>query len=282
MADKTPVVDSHHHFWDLSKFDYPWMPPGDNVLRRNYGPDDLRPLINKVGVNKTVIIQAAQSVDETRWLLEIAESADFVAGVVGWVDLAAPDVGHTLDELQKSPYFKGVRHIWEGEEDPGWLAKPEAIRGLKEIERRGLCYDFLARPQNLRYIPEIMDQAPNLRAVLDHIAKPAISEHMVEPWLSDIRRVANINSMRCKVSGMVTEADHRNWKVDDLRPYVAHVLGMFGYDRLMFGTDWPVCTLAASYQQVTDAARELLSSLRPEESAAVFGGNAIKFYRLCV
>ena len=275
-----PVVDSHHHFWDLKKFDYPWMPPSPNVLRQNYLPADLKPLIDEAGVDSTVAVQAVQSVDETRWALELAREHDFIAGVVGWVDLTDPRVGDTLDELQKDPKFKGVRHIWESEEDPGWLARPEVINGLKEIERRDLCYDLLAKPANLSFIPPIMDHVPNLRAVLDHVAKPLIKDHQIEPWLTDIRHVASIDGIRCKVSGMITEADHENWQVDDLRPYVHHVLALFGHDRLMFGTDWPVCNLAGNYQRVVDAARDIFDSLRPGEKEFVFGRTAAEFYRL--
>lgn len=279
ISHPTPVVDSHHHFWDLEKFDYPWMGEG-SPLAVNFGPSELQPLIQSAGVDYTVIVQAAQSVDETHWLLQIAEETDFVAGVVGWVDLKDPNVGATLDELQQSKYFKGVRHIWEGEDDPSWLYSSGALNGLKEVESRGLCYDFLVRPPNLPYVPQIMSEVPRLRSVIDHIAKPLIKEGKVEPWLSDMRKIASTNGMRCKVSGMVTEADHDHWKVSDLQPYVHHILGMFGYDRLMFGTDWPVCTLAASYEKVAETARELLSSLRPNEREAVFGGVAKTFYRL--
>lgn len=276
-----PAIDSHHHFWDLDKFDYPWMDAG-SPLAVTFGPDQLRPLLKKAEVEKTVIVQAASSVEETRWLLETAEKTDFVAGVVGWVDLKDPAVGETLDDLAKSPYFKGVRHIWEGEEDPSWLLTSGALDGLREVERRGLCYDFLVRPPNLPYVPQIMREVPRLRAVIDHIGKPLIKDGVTEPWLSGMRKIASINGMRCKVSGMVTEADHKNWTAADLRPYVHHILGMFGYDRIMFGTDWPVCTLAATYEKVAATARELLSSLRPYEKEAVFGGVARDFYRLDV
>jgi L-fuconolactonase len=273
------VIDSHHHFWDISKLKYEWM-GNDSPLKVNFGPEDLRPLLKAAGVDKTVIVQAHPSVEETLWLLETAEQTEFVAGVVGWVDLTDTRVGRTLDELQRHDLFKGVRHMWESDKDPAWLRDSGALKGLKEVARRGLCYDFLVRPQNLPYVPKIMDQVPNLRAVIDHIAKPVIAGHVVEPWLSDMRKIASINGMRCKVSGMVTEADHRRWTADDLQPYVHHVLGMFGYDRLMFGTDWPVCTLAASYEQVTGITRGILSSLRPAEKDAVFGGVAAEFYRL--
>jgi L-fuconolactonase len=275
----SPVVDSHHHFWDLEKFDYDWMPEG-SPLRVNFGPEDLRPLLKKAGVERTVIVQAHQSLVETRWLLELAEASDYVAGVVGWVDLTDPNVGDELDKLQRNPWFKGVRHIWEGEVDAGWLDRPEAINGLKEIERRGICYDFLVRPPNLPYVPRIMEKVPDLKAVIDHIAKPDIKGHRFESWLTDLRHVASIDGMRCKVSGMITEADHANWSIDDLRPYVNHVVGLFGTDRLMFGTDWPVCTLAGSYEKVVGTARKLFESFSEFDRNWIFGGTATDFYCL--
>ena len=276
---RVPVIDSHHHFWEIDRFDYSWMPEG-SPLATDYGPEELKPLMANAGVDYTVIVQAVSSPDEARWLLELAEDNEFIAGVVGWVDLTDPEVGHTLDELQQSRCFVGVRHIWESEEDPGWIVNSGAINGLKELARRDLAFDFLAKPANLPYIPQVMDQVPDLRAVVDHIAKPLIADHVVEPWLTDLRKVASINGVHCKVSGMITEADHQNWTVDDLRPYVHHVLGMFGSDRLMFGTDWPVCTLAGGYEQVVDTAREILGSLSPAAKAEVFGGTAARFYRL--
>ncbi|MGA0274944.1 MAG: amidohydrolase family protein, partial [Dehalococcoidia bacterium] len=197
-----PVVDSHHHFWEIDRFDYSWMPE-DSPLAVDYGPSDLEPLIKKAGVDYTVIVQAVSSPDEARWLLELADRHEFIAGVVGWVDLTDLRVGDTLEELQQSSLFKGVRHIWESEDDPGWIVNSGAIEGLKELVRRDLTFDFLAKPPNLPFIPKVMDQVPDLRAVVDHIAKPVIAEHLVEPWLSDMRKVASINGMHCKISGMV-------------------------------------------------------------------------------
>lgn len=274
-----PVVDSHQHFWEIDRFDYSWMPDG-SPLSTDYGPQDLKPLTKAAGVDRTVVVQAVSSADEARWLLELAEQHEFIAGVVGWVDLTDPKVGDTLDELQRNKYFVGVRHIWESEQDLGWIVNSGAIEGLKELSRRQLPFDFLARPANLPYIPQVMDQVPDLRGVVDHIAKPLIAEHVIEPWLSDLRKVASINGMHCKVSGMITEADQDNWTVDDLRPYVHHVMGMFGPDRLMFGSDWPVCTLAGGYDQVAGAAREIFGKLSPSAKADVFGGTAARFYRL--
>lgn len=255
------------------------MPDG-SPLATDYGPDDLAPLVKEAGVDYTVIIQAVSSPNEARWLLELADQYEFIAGVVGWVDLTDPEVPYTLDELQRSKYFKGVRHIWEGEDDPGWIVNSGAIEGLHELVRRNLTFDFLAKPPNLPFIPQVMDQVPDLQAVVDHIAKPLISDHIVEPWLTDLRKVASINGIHCKISGMVTEADHENWTIDDLRPYVHHVLGMFGSDRLMFGTDWPVSTLAGEYKTVAAATREILSSQLPAAKADIFGGTANRFYQL--
>lgn len=276
---QVPVIDSHHHFWEIDRFDYSWMPEG-SPLATDYGPAELKPLTENAGVDYTVIVQAVSSPDEARWLLELADRYEFIAGVVGWVDLTDPEVGYTLDELQRSRYFVGVRHIWESEEDPGWIVNSGAIDGLKELARRDLAFDFLAKPPNLPYIPQVMNQVPDLRVVVDHIAKPLIADHVVEPWLTDMRKVASINGVHCKISGMITEADHQNWTIDDLRPYVHHVLGMFGSDRLMFGTDWPVCTLAGSYEQVVGTVREILGSLSSTAKADVFGGTAARFYRL--
>lgn len=276
---KVPVVDSHHHFWEIDRFDYSWMPDG-SPLAVDYGPTDLAPLIKAAGIDYTVVVQAVSSPDEARWLLELADQNDFIAGIVGWVDLTDPEVGYTLDELQRSKYFKGVRHIWEGENDPGWIVNSGAINGLRELMRRDLTFDFLAKPPNLPFIPQVMDQVPDLRAVVDHIAKPLIADHLIEPWLSDMRKVASINGVHCKISGMITEADQQNWTADDLRPYVHHVVGMYGTDRLMFGTDWPVCTLAGEYQTVADTTRGILGSLSPAAKDDVLGGTAARFYRL--
>lgn len=254
--------------------------PADSPLATDYGPEVLEPLLQSSSVDYTVIVQAVSSADEARWLLELADRHDFIAGVVGWVDLTDPRVGDTLDELQKSAYFKGVRHIWEGEKDPGWIVNSGAIKGLKELVRRNLTFDFLAKPPNLPFIPIVMDQVPDLRAVVDHIAKPLIADGVIEPWLSDMRKVASINGIHCKISGMVTEADHQNWTADDIRPYVHHILGMFGSDRLMFGTDWPVCTLAGEYGRIVHTAKEILSSQLPSVKTDIFGGTAKRFYSL--
>ncbi len=256
------------------------MPEGDSPLRRDRLPADLEPLLREAGVQRTVAVQAHQSLAETRWLLRLAAETEFIAGVVGWVDLADPEVGRVLDELLADPHLKGLRHIWHDEPDDAWILRPAVVRGLRELADRGLPYDLLPRPQHLSYIPRLLEQVPGLRTVIDHIAKPPIATGEFEPWLTDLRAVASIPGVHCKLSGMVTEADHASWTPDDLKPYVAHVVELFGYDRLMFGSDWPVCTLAGSYGQVFAAAEAALGPLPDEARAAVFGGNAVRFYGL--
>ncbi|MBC63520.1 MAG: amidohydrolase [Chloroflexi bacterium] len=276
---KVITIDSHQHFWEIDKFDYSWMDQ-KSPLRKDYGPKDLAKLINKNQVNKTIIVQAVPSTEETYWLLEIAEKYDFIAGVVGWVDLTDQKIEKTLNKLQENKYFKGVRHLWETDEDPQWIINSGAIRGLKIIAERNLTFDFLARPKNLIYIPKIMSLVPNLRAVLDHVGKPEIAEKKIQPWLSDLRKIASIDNVFCKLSGMITEANHENWNIDDLRPYVHHALSLFGVDRIMFGSDWPVCTLAGQYKDVKNSFDEILKDIDHASQNKIFGENASKFYKI--
>ena len=280
MADVT--VDSHHHFWDLAKFHYDWMPPGDSALTRNFLPDDIRPLLESNGIDRTVLIQAHESIEEARWFLELADSNDFIAGVVVWVDLVDPDVGHVLDELMKQPKLVGVRHGVEHDADQAWLTRDASIRGLKELAARGIRYDLLTRPHQLEYVPAIAEKIPDLKMVVDHISKPPIASGEMEPWATDIASVAAIPGIYCKVSGMVTEADRSNWKPDDLKPYVRHVIDIFGFDRLMFGSDWPACLLASSYDDVVGAALEAVGELSAGDRAKLMGRNTIEFYGLDV
>ena len=275
------LIDSHQHFLDVSRFHYDWIPK-DSLLMNNYLPEDIKPFIKTTAVDKTIVVQAHSSLEETHWLLAIAEAEEFVVGVVGWIDLIDPNVGIVLDTLQKNPYFKGVRYNWEDELDPSWLLVSGAVDGLKEIQRRGLPYDFLVKPSNLPYIPRIMELVPDLHAVIDHIAKPSIVNQEIEPWLTNLREIANFDNIFCKLSGMVTEADHRNWNIYDLQPYVNYVLDMFGSDRILLGTDWPVCTLAASYSQVVQTTTNLLDQfiLDVESERKISHENAILFYDL--
>ncbi len=275
-----PTVDSHHHFWDLERFDFEWMPPEPSVLRRSYLPRDPGPVLERNGVERTVVVQAHASVEEAEFLLALATGADFVAGVVAWVDLSSPNVGASLDRLGRMGPLVGIRHVVETDPDEAWLSRDASTRGLREVARRGLAYDLLVRPQHLKHVPRLAERVPELRMVVDHIAKPLIASGEIEPWASDIAAVAAIPGVYCKVSGMVTEADHSGWTVDDLRPYVAHVVERFGFGRLMWGSDWPVCLLASNYEDVRLAAIDSLGPMTNEDRDGVLGRNAAAFYRL--
>ena len=275
-----PTVDSHHHFWDVERFDYEWMPPEPSVLRHSYLPRNLRPVLERNGVERTVLVQAHASVEEAEFLLALATGAGFVAGVVAWVDLTSPDVGASLDRLSRMGPLIGIRHVVETDPDEAWLSRDASIRGLREVARRGLAYDLLVKPPHLKHVPQLAERVPELRMVVDHIAKPPIASGEMEPWASDIAAVAAIPGVYCKVSGMVTEADHSGWTVDDLRPYVAHVVERFGFGRLMWGSDWPVCLLASNYDDVRLAAIDALGPMTAEDRDGVLGRNATDFYRL--
>jgi L-fuconolactonase len=276
------VIDSHQHFWDLRRFEYYWMTPQANTLRRDFLPADLMLLLTRAGVHQTVVIQAHRSLDETRWLLQLADTHDFIAGVVTWADLASPDLGKDLDELQRHPKFKGIRHPIEDEPDDAWIVRPEVLRGLAELERRGIPYDLLVWPRHLEHVLTVRDRCPELRMVVDHLANPPIAQATLDGWGRELENIARLPNIFCKLSGMVTQADWERWTPEDLRPYVAHAVQAFGYDRLMFGSDWPVCTQAGSYQQVVDALREVLHGLPEKDASRVWGGTAAEFYKLGV
>jgi L-fuconolactonase len=249
-------------------------------LRRAFLPEDLRPLLQETGVVQSVLVQAQASLDETYWFLRLAEANYFIAGVVGWVDITAPDLAEVLDKLMQHPKFKGVRHQVEDEPDEAWLNRPDVLRGFKELARRNLPYDLLIKPKHLRYIPAIAEQIPELRMVVDHIAKPAIVLNDFDNWARDFAVAARIPNVWCKLSGMITEADWRQWKPSDLKPYIDYLIEHFGFDRLMFGSDWPVCLLAGTYKQVFEALDENLSGINDSQKAKIFGGNAQHFYNL--
>ena len=277
---KELVVDAHQHFGDLERFDYSWMTPQLEVLRRNFMPEDLKPLLSAAGVYKTIVVQAHQSLAEAYWLLELAEAHDFIAGVVAWVGLTSSSLGNDLDGFERNPKFKGVRHLLHDEPDEAWMLRSEVVAGFKELERRGIPYDLRVRPEHLKYVPELRERCPRLNLVIDHIAKPPIAAGKMDDWPQDIEKVAALPNVCCKLSGMITEADWKGWTPRDLNPYVSHVVRCFGYDRLMFGSDWPVCNLAGSYQQVVDALRTVLGPLSTDDAAKVWGRNARQFYQL--
>jgi L-fuconolactonase len=291
VDNRSLVVDAHHHFWDPVRFDYPWMiGTATAPLRRPFGPADLAPLLDEAGVDATVLVQALQSVAETRWFLEIAAATPFVAGVVGWVDLLAPDVADTLETLRARPdgrYLVGIRHMVQDEPDPEWLRQPGVARGVEAVAAAGLVYDLLLKPPQIAAATRLCAVLPEVRFVVDHLAKPPIASGEVASWAALMEPFGEMPHVACKLSGLVTEAEWASWTPSDLAPYVAAVVRLFGEERLLFGSDWPVCTLAAGYAQVRGALEAALEevfggALTRETQGRIFGGNAIDVYGLAV
>jgi len=267
------MIDAHQHFWQLGHFDYPWMSKDLGVLYRDYLPADLELILHQHHIEKTILVQASNSVEESRWLLELADSHDFIAGVIGWVDLTNP-------EIPAHPKFKGVRHLVESEPDDDWLILPAVLSGLRKLSSRGLSYDLLVHTRHLKHVPVVAETCPDLKLVIDHLAKPPIARNEIKEWSDAFKPLARYSNIHCKLSGLVTEANWHTWRIEDLRPYVDCALESFGVDRMMFGSDYPVCLLAASYDRVLDAFQEILNDLSDADREKIFAGNAAKFYRL--
>jgi L-fuconolactonase len=274
------MIDSHQHFWQVGLFDYPWMTSDLGVLYRDYLPADLAPILRTNQINQTVLVQASNSVAESRWLLKLAESHDFIAGVVGWVDLTSSDIDAQLDELSAHSKFKGVRHLVESEPNDDWLIQPAVISNLQKLSARALSYDLLVHTRHLKYVPHVAESCPDLKLVIDHLAKPPIARNEIEEWSRALEPLAHYSNMHCKLSGLVTEANWNSWQPHDLRPFVDRVLEFFGPDRMMFGSDYPVCLLAATYDRVLDGFLEILKDLSNADREKIFAGNAAEFYRL--
>jgi L-fuconolactonase len=267
-------VDAHHHVWTIARGDYRWMSP-ELSIARDYGLADLRTLLDDI--TATVLVQAADTEAETAFMLEVArQSSGLVRGVVGWTDLAAPHAAMRVAELAGDPLIKGLRPMLQDIEDTTWILLPAVQPALAAMARHGLRFDALLKPRHLPIIGELARRHPELRIVIDHAAKPDIANGAFQPWASHMARLARETSWCCKLSGLVTEA-RADWTAEDLRPYVDHLLGVFGPDRLMWGSDWPVVTLASNYRRW----RETAASLLPQDTHdAVFGGTAIRFYGL--
>jgi L-fuconolactonase len=269
------IVDAHHHLWDPALGEYPWMTDEVAPIRRRFGPEDLEPLLHEHGVAGTVVVQARASPDETCALLELAQETPFVLGVVGWVDLTDPGVADLLADAPDA--LVGVRHQVHDEMDPRWLLRPEVQRGLATLGEAGLTYDLLVRTRELAAALETARQQPHTRFVVDHLAKPPLRGGAVREWADGLAALAELPNVACKLSGLVTEADWASWRRDELVPYLRRAVEWFGPERCMFGSDWPVCLLAAGYGEVLSL---VIEALREDESAAVLGGTATRVYRL--
>jgi L-fuconolactonase len=271
-------LDSHQHFWHYSAADYPWMTEPLRALRRDYLPADLQPLLAHAKLDGCVAVQARQSLAETRWLLQLAEQHHFIKGVVGWVDLCSASVDEQIAEFCKQPRFVGVRHVVQDEPDDRFLLRPDFQRGLARLSAYDLTYDILIYPRQLAAALELVRCFPAQPFVLDHLAKPEICRGVLSPWREQVRELAQSPHVCCKVSGLVTEAKWQQWRQDDFRPYLDVVFEAFGPERLLFGSDWPVCTLAGSYEQVFALVDEYTSPLSSTQREGFFGGNAARFY----
>ena len=277
------IVDAHHHFWDPAAAEYPWLTDELAAIRRQFGPEDLAPELASAGVEATILVQTRSSLDESREFLALARSSSFVRGVIGWVDLTDPGVADVIAELRAGPggeRLVGIRHQVHDEPDAAWLTRSDVRRGIRAVGAAGLAYDLLVRARELPAALELGRSLMDVRFVVDHLAKPPIAAGSLEPWSTLIGGFATLDNVACKVSGLVTEADWATWRVQDLRPYVDLALEVFGADRLLFGSDWPVCLLAAGYGEVLDGARQVTARLSPSERAAFFAGNALATYRL--
>ena len=278
------IVDAHHHVWDLGVRDQDWITgPALAPLRRDFLLGDYQCVADVNGIAASVVVQTVTVPGETPELLALAAGSDLIAGVVGWTDLGAPDVGDKIAALTEMPggaKLVGLRHQVQSEPDPDWLTRPDVLRGLSAIARAGLVYDLVITAGQLGASARAAAAVPDLVFVLDHLGKPPIAAGHTEPWAQDLRGLAALPNTVAKLSGLVTEADWRRWQVADLRPYAEVALDAFGPARMMFGSDWPVCTLAAGYPDVLAAARDLTAGLSPAEREAVFAGTATAVYGL--
>ncbi|WP_405975379.1 amidohydrolase family protein [Streptomyces sp. NBC_00988] len=278
------TVDAHHHVWELSVRDQDWITgPELQPLRRDFTVTDLEPEARAAGVDRTVLVQTITVAEETPEFLALADAHDLIAGVVGWTDLTRPDITDELARLRELPgghYLKGIRHQVQGESDPNWLLRPDVRRGLTAVADAGLVYDLLVLPHQFPAAVEVAASLPQLTFVLDHLGKPPVASGRLEPWATSLRSLSALPNTYCKLSGLVTEADWKTWSTEDLHPYADTALDAFGPSRLMFGSDWPVCTLAATYGQVADAAGELTDDLSAAERTEVFEGTATRAYGL--
>jgi L-fuconolactonase len=277
------IIDAHHHFWDPAAAPYPWLTDELAVIRRRFGPEDLAPELAAAGVEATILVQTRSSLAESREFLALAGSSSFVRGVIGWVDLTDPAIADVIAGLRAGPggdRLVGIRHQVHDEPDDAWLTRADVRRGIRAVGAAGLAFDLLVRARELPAALELGRSLEEVRFVVDHLAKPPIAAGAIEPWSTLIGGFGPLENVACKLTGLVTEASWATWRVQDLRPYVDRALEVFGAGRLIFGSDWPVCLLAAGYGEVLDAVRQLTAGWSPRERAAVFAENARATYGL--
>lgn len=274
------IIDAHHHLWYYNPVDYGWMNDSMQVLKRDYLPQDLKPLLKDAGIDGTVVVQARQSLEETEWLLDLAVKHEFIFGVVGWVDLCSTDLGRQLHKYAKHPKLVGVRHVIHDEPDDSFVVRKEFVQGIEELQEHDLVYDLLLFPKHLTRATELVSMFPGQRFVLDHLGKPPIKKGEILSWQKDLEVLSSFPNVYCKLSGMVTEADWFSWKQEDLIPFMSTVLASFGPGRLMLGSDWPVCTVAADYRRVLQIPLDFISRMSIRDQELIQYRTAIECYQL--
>ena len=279
MIPMNSYVDSHQHFWQLSRGDYGWLDESLDVIYRDFTPENLRPLLADAGISRTLAIQAAPTDAETAFLLELAVCTDFVAGVVGWIKLDAPDAVPKIDLLVENPWLKGVRPMIQDIPDDDWMLDRKLEPAIRRLVRHRLCFDALVKPRHLPNLLQFLKRYPDLKVVLDHGAKPNIAEGKFDSWADDIANIAAQSNAHCKLSGLLTEAG-LNAGLIELKPYMTHLLECFGADRLMWGSDWPVLCLAGSYERWLSIVQDFLQPLEERQIFQIMGGNCVRFYEL--
>jgi L-fuconolactonase len=274
-------IDSHQHYWHFNEQDYGWMGDNMSVIKRDFLPADLLPNLKKIGFDGSVAVQARQTLEETNWLLQLSDKNPHIKGIVGWVDLCSNEVEKQLEQFSKHPKAVGVRHVIHDEEDVDFMLKPEFVRGVQLLEKFGLTYDILIFPKHLQNAAEFVSKfSPEQIFVVDHISKPFIKDGIISPWKEEITALAKFPNVYCKVSGMVTEANWLNWEPENIHPYLDVIFEAFGTDRVMIGSDWPVCLVAGQYPEVMNLVINYISHFNAEEQAKILGKNAIKAYKL--
>jgi L-fuconolactonase len=273
-------IDVHQHFWRHNPQQHVWMTDAMDALRRDYLPPELAPLLKAIGVDGTITVQARQMLEETEWLLTLADEYDFIRGVVGWVDLRSSKVREQLEKYGTHSKLVGVRHVVHDEPDDNFMLLPEFRRGIAALREFDLTYDLLLFPRHLPVASKLVEQFPDQPFVLDHIAKPEIRDRRISPWREDVQALAQFDNVYCKLSGMVTEAAWKSWRPDDFRCYLDIVIEAFGTDRVMIGSDWPVCTLAGNYAAVMGIVMDYAEQYPANVRDAILGGNCVRFYKV--
>lgn len=271
------MIDAHQHFWSIGRGDYGWLTPDKGPIYRDFGPGDLKPVLDRYGIDRTILVQAAPTVAETRSLLAIAAATPWVAGVVGWVDFEAADAPEQIAALANDRLLVGLRPMVQDIADDDWMIKPALVPAFEAMERHGLVFDALVLPRHLPRLLEVVRRHRGLNVVVDHLAKPFVARGVLDPWRADMAAIAAEPNAVCKMSGLITEAA-AGWTVADLRPYVAHILTVFGADRVLWGSDWPVAILGGGYERWREATAELLAVVPDAARAAILGGAAERVY----